>query len=137
MEDNLIQEEIKRTWRKASSKMLRLAALVRSDVSEELSAYINKVTRTGELGTKQAATSNRRTLCVRFLQEPDGVTTQKTAFFIVTAVKTSNLTRDSRCSELSSNVTVTKASVGIVCRRASSRNGSVDIATDKGLDGRS
>jgi hypothetical protein len=28
----------------------------------------------------------------RFLQEPHGVTTQKTPFFIVTAVKTSNLT---------------------------------------------
>jgi hypothetical protein len=27
-----------------------------------------------------------------FLQEPNGVTTQKTPFFIVTAVKTSNLT---------------------------------------------
>jgi hypothetical protein len=29
-----------------------------------------------------------------FLQEPHGVTSQKTAFFIVTAVKTSDLTRD-------------------------------------------
>jgi hypothetical protein len=31
-----------------------------------------------------------------FLQEPHGVTTQKTPFFIVTAVKTSNLTRYGR-----------------------------------------
>jgi hypothetical protein len=29
---------------------------------------------------------------IRFLQEPHGVTTQKTPFFIVTAVKTSTLT---------------------------------------------
>jgi hypothetical protein len=29
----------------------------------------------------------------RFLQEPHGVTTQKTPFFIVTAVNTSNLTK--------------------------------------------
>jgi hypothetical protein len=29
----------------------------------------------------------------RFLQEPHGVTSQKTPFFIVTAVKTSNLAR--------------------------------------------
>jgi hypothetical protein len=29
----------------------------------------------------------------RFLQEPHGVTPQKTPFFIVTAVKTSNLTK--------------------------------------------
>jgi hypothetical protein len=30
----------------------------------------------------------------RFLQEPHGVTCHKTAFFFVTAVKTSNLTND-------------------------------------------
>jgi hypothetical protein len=29
----------------------------------------------------------------QFLQEPHGVTSQKTPFFIVTAVKTSNLTK--------------------------------------------
>jgi hypothetical protein len=49
-----------------SSGMLGRVALVRPDVSEESSA--------------------------RFLQEPQGVTSQKTPFFIVTAVKTSNLT---------------------------------------------
>jgi hypothetical protein len=46
----------------ASSGMLCRVALVRNDVSEELSASIIKVTRIGELGTTQAATSNRRTL---------------------------------------------------------------------------
>jgi hypothetical protein len=45
----------------ASSGMLRRVALVRSDVSEELSASIIRVTRIGELGTKLAVTSNRRT----------------------------------------------------------------------------
>jgi hypothetical protein len=46
-----------------SSGMLRsLAALVRTDVSEELSASFIRVKRIGELGTTQAATSNRRTL---------------------------------------------------------------------------
>jgi hypothetical protein len=114
----------------ASSGMLRRVALVRTDVSEELSASIIRVTRFGELGTL-AVTSNRRTLrrtiqnivflrSLRrllvtanvptspnlvtlmmearyvppkrlFLQEPHGVTSQKTPFFIVTAVKTSNL----------------------------------------------
>jgi hypothetical protein len=44
--------------------MLRRVALVRADVSEEL----------------------------RFLQEPHGGTSQKKAFFIVAAVKTSKLT---------------------------------------------
>jgi hypothetical protein len=33
----------------------------------------------------------------RFLQEPHGVTSQKTPFFIVTAVKTSNLTLSAKC----------------------------------------
>jgi hypothetical protein len=58
-----------------SSGMLRRAALVRTDVSEELTASLIRVK-------------------LRFLQEPHGVTSQKTPFFIVTAVKTSNLTSD-------------------------------------------
>jgi hypothetical protein len=71
-----------------SSGLLRRVALIRTDVSEEPGA-----TFIGELGTTQAATSNRRTLRSvrqwwrqvppkrRFLQEPRGVTTQKTPFF--------------------------------------------------------
>jgi hypothetical protein len=51
-----------------SSGMLHRVALVRADVSEELSASIIRVTRIGELGTTLAVT---------------GVTSQKTAFFIV------------------------------------------------------
>jgi hypothetical protein len=46
----------------ASSGMLRRVALVRTDVSEELSASVIKVTRIGALRTTLAATSNRRTL---------------------------------------------------------------------------
>jgi hypothetical protein len=56
-------------------------ALARTDVSEELSASFIRVTRIGGVPPKR-----------RFLQEPYGVTSQKTQFFIVTAVKTSNLT---------------------------------------------
>jgi hypothetical protein len=37
-------------------------ALVRTNVSEELSASIIRVTRIGELGTTLAVTNNRRTL---------------------------------------------------------------------------
>jgi hypothetical protein len=37
-------------------------ALVRTDVSEEPGASFIRVTEIGELGTTQAATSNRRTL---------------------------------------------------------------------------
>jgi hypothetical protein len=46
----------------ASSGMLRRVVLVRTDVSEELSASIIRVTRIGELGTTFGATSNQRTL---------------------------------------------------------------------------
>jgi hypothetical protein len=45
-----------------SSGMLHRVALVRTDVSEELSASFIRVTRIGELRTTLAATSNRRTL---------------------------------------------------------------------------
>jgi hypothetical protein len=43
----------------ASSGMLRRVALVRTDVSEELNASFNRVTRIGELGTTLAVISNR------------------------------------------------------------------------------
>jgi hypothetical protein len=101
-----------------SSGMLRRVALVRTDVSEEFSASFIRVTRIGELGTTLAVTSRRCTLrrllvianvvlsspilvtpmkealnsSCRFVQEPHGVSSQKTPFFIVSAVKTSNLT---------------------------------------------
>jgi hypothetical protein len=42
--------------------MLRRVAIVRSDVSKELSASFIRVIRIGELGTTLAVTSNRRTL---------------------------------------------------------------------------
>jgi hypothetical protein len=58
-----------------SSGMLRRMALVRTDVSEELSAPFIRVTRICELGTTLAVSSNRRSV----------------PFFIVTAVKTSDL----------------------------------------------
>jgi hypothetical protein len=42
--------------------MLRRVAHVKTDVSEEHSAYIIRVTRIGELGTTLALINNRRTL---------------------------------------------------------------------------
>jgi hypothetical protein len=44
-----------------SSGLLRRVALVRTDVSEEPGAAFIRVTKIGELGITQAATSNRRT----------------------------------------------------------------------------
>jgi hypothetical protein len=85
--------------------MLRRVTLVRTDVSEERSASIIWVTRIGELGSMSPITINWRMLQRntkahivlskhRFLQEPHRVTSQKTAFFIVTTVKSTSLTEN-------------------------------------------
>jgi hypothetical protein len=50
------QEKI--TRRMASSGMLRRVALVRTDVSEELSASFIRVTTIGEVGTSLAVTNS-------------------------------------------------------------------------------
>jgi hypothetical protein len=79
-----------------SSRMLRRVALVKTNVSEERMASIIRATRNGELGTTLTVTINRRTLRRntkrRFLQQPHGITSQKTALFIVIALIASNLT---------------------------------------------
>jgi hypothetical protein len=89
------------------SGVLRLVALVRTDVSEELSASFISVTRIGELGTALAVTSNRRTLVflrsVRRLlvtasvvpNSPILVTLMKEALI---SSETSVLTRARRCN---------------------------------------
>jgi hypothetical protein len=92
-------------WRMPSSGMWRCVAFVNSEVSEKRSASITRVTIIAGLGTALAVLFLvhrflspwwwRRyvpPIC-RFLQEPHCVTSQKTAFFTVTAVKTWNLAR--------------------------------------------
>jgi hypothetical protein len=69
--------------RMESSVMLRRVAIVRTDVSEETCASFFRVT----INTRNTNFIPKR----RFLQEPHGVTSQKTPFFIFTVVKTSNL----------------------------------------------
>jgi hypothetical protein len=51
----------------ASSGMLCRVALVRADISEELSASFIRVTKIGVIGTTLAVTSNRRTLRFSYL----------------------------------------------------------------------
>jgi hypothetical protein len=88
----------------ASSVMLRRVALVRTDVSEELSACIIMVTRIGELGTL-AVKSNRRTLrrnSVRRLLVKANVTSSPILVILImealSSSETSVLTRATRCN---------------------------------------
>jgi hypothetical protein len=66
------------------SGMLRRVALVRTDVSEELSASFIRVTRIGELGTTLAVTSNRSTL----RRNTNGISSQRELSFSETSVLT-------------------------------------------------
>jgi hypothetical protein len=82
--------------------MLYRVALVITDVSEENIASIIRLTRICELGIAIAVTSNRSTLRhptllmmeaarsfeTSVLKRPHGVSSQRTAFFLVNAVKT-------------------------------------------------
>jgi hypothetical protein len=54
--------------RMASSGILRLVALVRTEVSEELSASIIRVTRIGELRTTLAVTSKKYKVFLRSMR---------------------------------------------------------------------
>jgi hypothetical protein len=73
-------------WRIASPGMLLRVSLLRTDVSEELSASIIRVTRIDELGTSLAVTSNRRTL------------RRNTKMETLSCSETSVLTRATRCN---------------------------------------
>jgi hypothetical protein len=88
----------------ASSGMLRRVALLRTDVSEGLSASFIKVKRIGEIGTTLDVTSNRRTLrsARRLLvranvvsSSPIRVTLMKEA---LSSSETSFLTTATRCN---------------------------------------
>jgi hypothetical protein len=73
---NNLQDHIKLCIRgMASSGMLRYVALVRTDVSEELSASFIRVTRMDELGTTLAVTSNRRSEEIPKYQIPQSLLT--------------------------------------------------------------
>jgi hypothetical protein len=81
--------------------MVRPVALVRTDVSKELSASFIRVTRIGELGTTVALTRNRRS--VRRVLVTASVVSRSQ--FLVTLMKeallsseTSVPTRDTRCN---------------------------------------
>jgi hypothetical protein len=76
--------------------MLHRAAHVRTDVSEELSASIIKVTRIGELGTTFAVTSNRHTLLVTANVVPSSPILATLMMEVLRSSETSVLTRATR-----------------------------------------
>jgi hypothetical protein len=66
----------------ASSGMLRRDALVRTGISEELSAAFIRVTRIGELGTTLAVTSNRSKLFTKYFAAGFGYLLLLTLFLV-------------------------------------------------------
>jgi hypothetical protein len=95
-------------WRMASPGMLRRVVLVRTDVSEELSASFIRITRIGELGTTIAVTSNwhmlrrntkrdsMRRLLVRASIVPSSQTLVTLMKEVLSSSETSVLTRATR-----------------------------------------
>jgi hypothetical protein len=83
----------------AAAEMVALQSMRHSaagmDLTEDLAGSLKHMT------LKRMASSGMLHRVVQvplnrwFLQEPHGITSQKTAFFMVTTVKTSNLTYDS------------------------------------------
>jgi hypothetical protein len=76
--------------------MLSRVALVRTDVSEELSASIIRVTRIGELGTTLAVTSNRRAMLVTANGVPSSPILVTLMMEALSSSETSVLTRSTR-----------------------------------------
>jgi hypothetical protein len=72
-------------------------ALVRTDVSEELSASIIRVTRIGELGTTLAVTSNRRSVR-RLLVVPSSPILVTLMMEALSSSEAPVLTRATRCN---------------------------------------
>jgi hypothetical protein len=83
--------------------MLRCVALVRTDVSEELSASFIRVTRIGELGTTADVTNNQRMLQRSRLLVTAGVVPSSPIFVTLmkealSSSETSVLTRVTQCN---------------------------------------
>jgi hypothetical protein len=103
-----------------SSWMRRRVVLVRADVSEKSNPSIIRVKRTNHVGSLRVTRNGNKLICpsndgcARFLRKigsykrHTAVTSDRMAFFVVTAAKTSNLTQFSSMGGYSSTHTTTR-----------------------------
>jgi hypothetical protein len=103
------------TMKKVSSRMLRHVALVRTDVSEELSAFFIKVTRIGELGTMLVTASIVPSSPILVILMKEALSSSETS--VLTRAKWRNIPEDAILLKIMFSLSYRSELLLMVCSR--------------------